>query len=188
MLSHRVLLYTRLLLILNLVRGKRGVEIVGYLLQLGKFLQLFAQVTLDAASWRELYRAVVQRLKKLNLSKTSISHAEGLNAGYSGLHPLKALAFSSAARTNFDQMVAGCYEVVLRCTCKGFVVLPEHVLQLWGAIKGKAPLALRKSQLKKAGRYTSMSLTRSMVQVLCEALGRVCNTRAWHCQFHGGGA
>ena len=181
--SPRILLYTRLLLILNLVRGKHGVEMVGDVLRSAKFVTLFSKASLDVLCWRSLYRAVLQRLKKSGMTASSISHAEGLHAGYSGLHPLKALAFSAAARINFDEMVAGCYEVVLSCTCPGFVLLPEHVLRLWTAIKGKAPLALRESQLKKAGRYTSMSLTRAMVDVLCETLHCACNS--YNDDLHG---
>ena len=170
--STRALLFTRVVIVLNLVRGKNGVELVGEILGQREYLHLFCADAVHVKTWQKLHRAVIHRIRQLGESCPFISHREGLASGYSGIHPLEALRHSCEARHFFDKVVNGCYALVLRCMCKGFVVLPEHIIELWNAIKGKAPLAKRGRTLCLAARYTSMSLARVLGQLLCSILGR----------------
>ncbi|CAK0818067.1 unnamed protein product, partial [Prorocentrum cordatum] len=148
-------LLARLLLLLHLVRGKRGVEIVGGLFCKREWVRAF----------QGLLAAVKAGAVVLGKTWRQLAHAEGLNMGYSGIHPIQTLARSRQARVLFESASEAWSTVVRKILNRGYVVNTDDVLFLWESVRQKVGLALQKGCLKKAGRYTSMSLARSFAQV-----------------------
>ena len=111
-----------------------------------------------------------KRLKAKGCQASHLSHAEGLHAGFSGLHPLQALLKSQDARDGFSEIADAWLKVILRCTCKNFTFDSTHALALWEALHGKAPVAYRVYKGRKkvciARAYNCMSLARSCAQLL----------------------
>ena len=95
-------LLARVLLLLHLVRGNAGVGFVWDVMVKNNLLQDFAaSVHMTASIFKKLHRCVCSRLKERSLSFTHLCHNEGLNAGYSGIHPLRALSKNKVARDLF---------------------------------------------------------------------------------------
>ena len=67
--STRALLLTRLLVVLHLLRGKNGVELVGEILGQRKHIRLFSVDAVSVSTWQQLHRAIIQRLKQVGESK-----------------------------------------------------------------------------------------------------------------------
>ena len=159
------LLLSRTLLLLHLVRGKKGVEIVGDILCRQPYLAAIKKGVLNAGSWKALLAAVKATLSKDGLPDTVLAHAEGLNAGYSGIHPLEALAGSAVARKMFDTASASMSSVIRKFLIRGYFVTSQDILDLWKSVRQNVVLAIRNGKIMKAGKYTSMSLARSIAHV-----------------------
>ena len=162
MVCSRSLLLARCLLLLHLIRGAFGIEDIGVLLMTSKHLREFARPIMTLKAWQSLRRCVLLKLKRMGKTITYFAHAEGFNVGYSGLHPITALCKNSTARTNFDRIASTWSTIISCCSTKGFVFTEDCVIQLWLAVNKHAPLAYRAGKVKYSGKYTSMSLARSM--------------------------
>ena len=172
MTSERALLFTRLLLLLHLVRGAFGVPEVTTVVTKKQHIRNFCAVELSVHAWKSLASDVRRRLKKIKKPQTYLAHSEGLCAGYSGFHPIYCLANSAKARAAFDDVVRTWSAIVVRCFCKGFVLSSQHVIVLWEAVRGKAPMALRQGKVHSAGNYTAMSLARSLAPLVPQLFDR----------------
>ena len=170
----RALLVARVLLVLHLIRGQTGVSLVGPLLCQRRFQAGFSVENVSRDMFKLLYSTVADKLRSLGKSETHISHAEGLNAGYSGIHPLRALAFCQEARKLFEEVASAWSRVLIKWLCKGYRVQSADAMQLWKGVKNRAPLAVRTTKkilkskttfhrrVMKAGKYSSMHLARSV--------------------------
>ena len=113
-------LLARVLLLLHLVRGNAGVGFVWDVMVKNNLLQDFAaSVHMTASMFQKLHRCVCSRLKEKKLSFTHLCHNEGLNAGYSGIHPLRALAKNKVARDLFLQVAEAWSHIIGKWLCKG---------------------------------------------------------------------
>jgi len=170
--SERALLLARVLLLLHLVRGAHGVVEVASVISGKRLLRNFMDDEISQKTWKLLAKAVRERLKKIKKKRPYLAHSEGLIAGYSGYHPLHCLANSGKARAAFDAIARIWSITVVRCCCKGYTLTSPHVVDLWKAVRGKAPLAMRSGVVCSAGQYTAMSLGRSFAQLLPFLFGR----------------
>ena len=119
-----------------------------------------------------LLAAVKAKAAALGKTWRQLAHAEGLNAGYSGIHPIQTLARNRQARALFESASEAWSTVVGKALNRGYILTTDDVVFLWESVRQKIGLALRKGSLKKAGRYTSMSLARSFAQVVGAAFHR----------------
>lgn len=97
------LLQARIVLLLHLIRGMFGVEVVGTLFTQRAVLKKFAVMGfMTSAAWKDIRTLIRRKLKRMRKSNTFAQHAEGLLGGFSGLHPIDALVFSRKARQAFE--------------------------------------------------------------------------------------
>ena len=87
-------LLARVLLFLHMVRGAFGVSELGALLCKTTYLRLLA-----GEISRKTCNLIWKALRKKVAEVTRLAHAEGLNAGLTGSHPLLALVNSQAGST-----------------------------------------------------------------------------------------
>ena len=183
------LLFSRVLLLLHLVRGKAGVTIVGVILSQKQFLVGMKSNIHKADFWIELLVAVKAKLAKLGKPFTHLRHAEGFIAGLSGIHPLYALAKSKLARTLFEA-AATSWSAILQKTCnRGYVFTSDDLLGLWSAVHDKVVLALDcEGRVRKARTYTAMSFARGCAMLASTVFRRrvAVYTKELHMAMAGG--
>ena len=102
------------------------------------------------------------KLKQLGMNITDIAHLEGLNAGLSGIWPLEPLVALKEARDRFHRAASEWQNVLQRVLVRGYTPVTSDVIQLWNSVRNKLVLAKHNKTTKKAGKYSSMSMARSM--------------------------
>ena len=143
-------LVSRVLLLLLLVRGNYGVQVIAGILCNRKHLLSIKNHVVNATTWQSILAAAKAVVAKNGLPITSMAHAEGLNAGFSGAHPLQALSASAQARKYFEAAADALSEIVRKLLVKGHVLASGDVLKVWKAVKGKVVMAKRNKKLMKA--------------------------------------
>ena len=164
------LVQARLLLLLHLVRGFVGVSMVAKCALLRQHVKSFT-TEIDKHAWKALHDAIIKKLGP-SRNPTKLAHAEGLSAGFSGMHILQALRISKRARALFEAAAHSWAVVIDRMRCKNYLLQASDVVQLHNACKGKIGLVVRKGKLVLADKYTAMSLARSMAQLLASVFRR----------------
>ena len=175
-------LLARIALLLNIVRGKQGCKIIGQILKTKRFLKGFAADVITRAWWKELLSSVERTMKKCGMHVTAVAHLEGLNAGLSGLHPLKTLVKLESARRAFHVVSCEWSKVVQRMLVRGYELVTGDVLAFWNSVKNKLVLAVHEGTIKKAGKYTSMNLARVMAALATSCWG--CRLATYDQQLH----
>ena len=169
-------LVSRVLLLLLLVRGNYGVQVIAGILCNRKHLLSIKNHVVNATTWKSILAAAKAVVAKNGLPITSMAHAEGLNAGFSGAHPLQALSASAQARKYFEAAADALSEIVRKLLVKGHVLASGDVLKVWKAVKGKVVMAKRNKKLMKAGKYTAMSIARSLAHMVNSVFDRRVST------------
>ena len=169
-------LVSRVLLLLLLVRGNYGVQVIAGILCNRKHLLSIKNHVVNATTWKSILAAAKAVVAKNGLPITSMAHAEGLNAGFSGAHPLQALSASAQARKYFEAAADALSEIVRKLLVKGYVLASGDVLKVWKAVKGKVVMAKRNKKLMKAGKYTAMSIARSLAHMVNSVFDRRVST------------
>lgn len=150
-------LLARVLLLLHMVRGAFGVSELGALLCKAKYLRLLA-----GEINRKTCRFIWKTFRKKVAEVTKLAHAEGLNAGLTGSHPLLALLNSQEARAQFVSTASAWSVLIEKFLIKGCVATSQDAKDLWLAVSNKVVLAIHRGKSRRAGRYTAMHLAGSM--------------------------
>ena len=170
----RALLIARLLLVLSLVRGLHGVDVLGrVLLSSAAALRGLATAgSVTKQTWSDLLDGMLEEARDSDKEEADLTHAEGLSGGLSGAKPLRLLARLADARTAFHNASLQWATVVDKCLGRGYKLTSQDVVKMRDAVAGEVFLAKHKNGLKKADGYTAMSLARTAALLLPVLLDR----------------
>ena len=118
-------LLAHVLLLLHMVRGAFGVSELGALLCKASYLRLLA-----GEINRKTCNLIWKALRKKVAEVTKLAHAEGLNAGLTGSHPLLALVNSPGARAQFVSKASAWSVAIEKFLIKGYVTTSQDVEDL----------------------------------------------------------
>ena len=159
-------LLARALLLMSLVRGLHGVTVLGKVLQSKGVLSMLA--TADSVSketWSKILSKMRSTARTLGFKDADLNHAEGLNAGLSGVKPVVLLAHHKGSGEAFHNASLSWSQIIDKCLGKGYVLSSKDVLAMRDAA-AEVFLAKHANGIKRASSYTRMSLGRSMAMTL----------------------